>query len=85
MSILKPRKATKVETLNNESLMVVIKYLESLGEDEAKLSLSSLPKEGFMKDSIVDYFFKEASKSGESLTKKHEFSQIEYSARNISF
>jgi len=85
MNILKATKAAKVEIIKYESLMVVIKYLESLGENEAKLALSSLPKEGFMKNNIVDYFFKEAKKSEQFLIEKKKTNQIEYSARNVNF
>lgn len=66
MDILYTTKATKastVEKIKYESLMVVIKYLENLEASEAKIVLWSLPKEGFLKNDIVDYFFKQAQKN----------------------
>ena len=47
--------------------MVVVKYLENLGEYETEVVLWSLPKEGFLKNDIVDYFFKEAKKNNKIL------------------
>jgi len=76
MNILNTTKAAKVEMIKYESLMLVIKYLENLGENEAKVVLGSLPKEGFMKNDIVDYFFKEAKKSEYMLIEKNKVSQI---------
>jgi len=76
MNILNTTKAAKVEMIKHESLMVVIKYLEGLEENEAKSVLWSLPKKGFMKNDIVDYFFKEAKKSRYILIQKNKVNQI---------
>ena len=85
MQVLNSNKAEKVATTKHESLMVVIKYLENLSENEAKVVLWSLPKEGFLKNDIVDYFFKEAKKSEYVLMEKNKVNQIECSVQNKYF
>lgn len=69
MNILNSTKAAEVDMMKYESLMSVIHYLENLGENEAKVLLWSLPKEGFMKNDIVDYFFKEANMAADGQNK----------------
>ena len=85
MNILNRTKASKVEMIKYKNLMVVIKYLENLGENEAEVVLWSLPKEGFLKNDIVDYFFKEAKKSEYVLMEKNKVNQIECSVQNKYF
>jgi len=85
MQVLNSTKAEKVATTKYESLMVVIKYLENLRENEAKVVLWSLPKEGFLKNDIVDYFFKEAKKSEYVLMEKNKVNQIVCSVQNKYF
>lgn len=85
MQVFNTTKAAKVEMIKYENLMVVIKYLENLGESEAKVVLWSLPKEGFLKNDIVDYFFKEAKKSEYVLMEKNKVNQIECSIQNKYF
>ena len=57
MNIFNASKAVKIEMTKNERMMAVIKYLENLDENETKAVLGSLPKEGFLQNDIVDYFF----------------------------
>lgn len=55
-----------------EKLQAVIKYLESLDNEEIEKLSCSLPKEGFREKNIIDYFYREAQKKEEISVKKNE-------------
>lgn len=85
MNILNQFKAMKIEIPKSEKIMAVIKYLENLDENETKAVLGSLPKEGFLQNDIVDYFFEDARRNEKIPVEKNEFTQLQYSARNKLF
>jgi len=85
MNILNQFKTVKSKMTKNERIMAVSKYLENLDENETKVVLGSLPKEGFLQNDIVDYIFENAKTNEHIPIEKNKLSQIEYSACNKYF
>ena len=65
-----------------EKLHAVIKYLDSLENEEVEKLSYSLPKEGFLENNIVDYFYIQAQKK-EIKVKQNEINQMNLSSCKI--
>ena len=62
--------ATRSDTAKYDKLPTVIKYLESLEEDEARILANSLPKKGFRKADIIEYLYNETQRIKEKTEKQ---------------
>lgn len=69
---------TKTDTAKYKKVPIVIRYFESLEDNEIQKLGFSLPKEGFRKNDIIDYLFKEIQRIKEDSEKQAQDSNYKF-------